>query len=242
MSFGELLDTAFRILRDHFALIVGLAATVSVPLALLTARTHVTPHQIQWVPFALSMLVSLGASPIITVALTYAISEIFLGRLPTIGQSLNVALKLFVPLSGTMLLLYLGIAGGFLLLVIPGIYLMCVWMLTWEVMVIERGVGTGALKRSRALMRGNVWRALGILIVGWIIVMVVEGTLGLIARPIPMLGPLVNGFSQAIGTAYSATVSVLLYFDIRCRKEAFDLDHLARLVETAPVDGRPAAA
>jgi hypothetical protein len=36
---------------------------------------------------------------------------------------------------------------------------------------------------------------------------------------------------------------VLLYFDVRCRKEAFDLEHLARQVEhggTGPVVATPA--
>ena len=32
----------------------------------------------------------------------------------------------------------------------------------------------------------------------------------------------------------NAAVEVVLYFDIRCRKEAFDLEHLARVVASAP--------
>jgi len=82
-------------------------------------------------------------------------------------------------------------------------------------------------------MRGNMMRALGIVIVGWIIVAVLTGTLGVVFHFVPLLGPLASGLAEAVAVAYSSVVLVLLYFDVRCRKEAFDLEHLARLVETS---------
>jgi hypothetical protein len=38
------------------------------------------------------------------------------------------------------------------------------------------------------------------------------------------------GLAVAAGASYGSAVLTLLYFDIRCRREAFDLEHLARLV------------
>jgi hypothetical protein len=65
---------------------------------------------------------------------------------------------------------------------------------------------------------------------------VLSGVLGAVFKLVPVLGPIAQGFAQSLGVAYSAVVLVLLYFDIRCRKEAFDLEHLARLVEGRAAD------
>ena len=231
MSFAEMLDTAFRILRDHFATLVGLSAAIHVPLAFMNSGLQ-SAGPFAWGRMALAFLISLLGAPIVATALTHAIGEIYLGRPTSIGGSLRAAMAIIIPLSGTMLLVYLGTVGGFLLLIIPGIYLSLAWMLTWPVTVLESRFGTAAIARSRDLMRGNMMRALGIVVIGWIIVGVLSGTLGVLLHFLPVLGPLASGLAQGVGVAYSSVVLVLLYFDIRCRKEAFDLEHLARLVET----------
>jgi hypothetical protein len=233
MTFAEMLDTAFRILRDHFATLVGLSAVVHVPLAFINNELQPAPGQFMWGRMLLGSVISLLGAPIVATALTHAIGEIYLGRPTAIGGSLRAALAIIIPLSGTMLLVYLGTIAGLLLLIIPGIWLSLAWMLTWPVTVLENRFGTTAIARSRELMRGNMMRALGIVIVGWIIVAVLTGTLGVVFHFVPLLGPLASGLAQAVAVAYSSVVLVLLYFDIRCRKEAFDLEHLARLVETS---------
>ena len=235
MSFAEMLDTAFRIVRDHFVPLVGLSAAVHIPIVFLNSQIRPSPDQIAWGRLALSMLVSLLAGPIVATALTHAIGEIYLGRQAAIGRSLRSALAIILPLSGTLLLVYLGTIVGLLLLVIPGIYLSLSWMLTWPVMVLEHRFGTTALGRSRELMRGNMLRALGIVVLGAIIVGMLSAVLGIVLRfvPVPVFGTLAEGLAQSVGVAYSSVVLVLLYFDVRCRKEAFDIEHLARLVESS---------
>src|SRR6185369_10021540 len=113
------------------------------------------------------------------------------------------------------------------LLVLPGIYLILSFLLLWQVMVLERIFGTAALRRSHELMKDNRMRALGVLLIGGIIVGVVTTGLQLVFSLLPILGPLAGAVAQAIGSVYTTAISVVLYFDIRCRKEAFDLDHLA---------------
>jgi hypothetical protein len=231
MSFAELLDTAFRIVRDHFLLLVGIAGAVYVPLAIVNAGVQPAPGQIDWVRFVVLMTLSMIAVPITFTALTHAVGEIYVGRDASIGDSFRVALKIIVPMTGTMLLVYLGVIAGFLLLVIPGVMLSMAWILTSPVVIFERRFGSAALGRSRELMRGHKWRAFGVLVVGSIIVGILGAVLGGVFGLIPLLGPIGQGLAQSIGVAYSTVVLVLLYFDVRCRKESFDLEHLARLVE-----------
>src|SRR5258705_942901 len=104
MSFAEMLDTAFRILRDHFATLVGLDAAVHVPLALVNDELQPLPGQFAWGRMALAFLISLLGAPIVATALTHAIGELYLGKPTSIGRSLRAAVAIIVPLSGTMLL------------------------------------------------------------------------------------------------------------------------------------------
>src|SRR5437879_8335379 len=137
---------------------------------------------------------------------------------------------MLLPIVGTSLLVGICVMLGFVLLVIPGVYLFLSFLLVWQVMVLERRYGVTAMRRSRELMRGSLVRGLGITLAGAIIVSVVGGAIGLVVGHIPLLGPIGEGLARAAGVAYTSAVAVVLYFDICCRKEAFDLEHLARLV------------
>jgi hypothetical protein len=122
-------------------------------------------------------------------------------------------------------------AVGMVLLIIPGIYLAIAWMLTYQVMVIEKRAGWNALKRTRELSGGHLLRILGVALVAAILMTVVSVALDLATMSIPLLSTVVSSIVQAVYTAYLSAAFVVLYFDIRCRKEAFDLEHLAGLVE-----------
>jgi hypothetical protein len=245
LSFGEILDRGFRLVRDHIVLLGAPAAAIYVPVSLvltvLTPETPTAPADL--LPFAASfaalILLSLVVVPVLWASVTYAIGESYLGRSVTIAEALRAGVDVLLPLIGTWILAYLAILGGFLLLILPGIYLTLAFMLITQVMVLERRFGVRALGRSRELMSGHMLRGFGILLVGTLLVGLLSSGIELGLGWIPVLGPIASGIAQALGFAYTSTLGVLLYFDIRCRKEAFDLEHLSRLVEarTHPVSG-----
>jgi hypothetical protein len=230
MSFAELLDTAFRLLRDHFVLLVGLTAVIQVPVYVALARLQADQAGVS-TGAIVTFVAVLALSPIVTAALTHAVGQILLERTSSIGASLRVVFAMILPLTGTVLIAGLAIAFGFVLLIVPGIYLSLAWLLAWPVIVLERRFGAAALRRSRELMRGNMLRAIGVLVLTWLIFAVLTGVIGAVSTFMPLLGAVIEGFAQAISTAYGTVVIVLLYFDACCRKEAFDLEHLAQLVE-----------
>src|SRR5689334_3678655 len=106
MSFSELLDTAFRLVIDHFVLLVGIMAAVHVPLAVLNELAGPGPGRVAWGPMGALFLVSLLLVPIASAALTHAVGETYLGRPTSIGRSFRAALRVVMPLTGTMLLVY----------------------------------------------------------------------------------------------------------------------------------------
>ncbi len=194
--------------------------------------------------------------PIVAAAITHAIGTVYLGQQQGIGSALGVGLRLFLPLIGTQLLaaLVLMVAAGLpfgalvllaslellpgllifglaLLALVPSVYLWFAFMLVQQVMVLERRFGVSALERSHALMRGRKLRGFGVMFVSYLLVMVMSGAVGIVGLVAMPISPLLEGIASTIGTAYFSAVMVVFYFDTRCRDEAFDLEHLARLVE-----------
>jgi hypothetical protein len=239
MSFAEVLDTGFKLLRNHFSLLVGMAAIVYMPTAFLTAifqdPNASAPESMASVTamlggLAIGMLLAMVGTTVVFAGITWAIGQIYLGRTVTAGESLRRGLQRLMPLFGTSFLYFFFVALGCLLFVLPGIYLSIGYILLYPVMLIEDTFGMHALRRSRALMAGHMWRGFGILVVMTLISSIVSGGLAFAFGSIPFLGPLASGMGQALAGAYGSAVLVVLYFDSRCRLEAFDLEHLATQV------------
>ena len=77
-------------------------------------------------------------------------------------------------------------------------------------------------------------RALGLIMVASILSVTLTAGVDLVAGFIPVVGSIVAGIVQGAANAFGTAALVVLYFDIRCRKEAFDLEHLAQQVESGP--------
>jgi len=241
MSLGEVLDTAFRLVRNHFVLLLGIAFVLALPQQAFQAyvgAVQATPTPQAGAGILGFVLFFVIVSPIVSAAITHAIGEIYLGSPVTVGAAYKVGFQLFFKLVGTAILMMILVAIGLLLLVIPGLYLMLAFMLTYQVIVMERVAGLAALKRSRELAKQNLLRILAIYVVTVVIMAVLGGVVALVLAPLPVLAAVGNALVQAAISAYMSAAFVVLYFDIRCRKEAFDLEHLASVVEDQP----PAAA
>ena len=72
MSFAEMLETAYRVVSDHFVTLVGLSAAVHIPMALLEAVLQPARDQIAWDGLLVSMLLSVLTEPIVLTVLTRA--------------------------------------------------------------------------------------------------------------------------------------------------------------------------
>lgn len=121
----------------------------------------------------------------------------------------------FWPLLGTSLLTGFGIAGGLLLLIAPGVYLLTVWAAVAPVIVIERLKVTDALGRSRQLVRGSSWPVLRTVMVGFLIAIV--ATLGLTALATAIVdGEIVRlvfrVLAQTVAAPVAALIASVLYF------------------------------
>lgn len=286
MSFGEIIDMGFQLLRNHFALLLSLSLVLYTPIAafnLAVASLDASgpgdePQVLLIVGIvALLMLSLVLIAPIVGAAATFAVGRLYLGEDVTFGRALRAAFAVIAPLLGTALLAWLmiglavgamvvgatilvtlattegGGAGFFIvralliliavaMVVLPTTFLYLALLLLWQVMIFERVFGTRAIRRSLTLMEGEKLRAFGVLLVVGLLVGILSGGLQLVLGVFPYLGAIGVPMAQAVGHAYTNAVWVILYFDIRCRKEAFDLEHLARLVQAQTAAPIPAPA
>lgn len=249
MRVGEILDGAIKLYRQHWKTLMGIAAFILVPFAFIE-QVAVWSAVRPWEPvdpfdpnagsivglgltfFALQILL---IQPFLAGAYSRAASEAYLGRTPEIGPTYRVALPLIPAILWVTILQFIAIGLGFIALVIPGIFLFVRLMFSQPIVVIEGARGTSALKRSWELAKGQFWKILGTVILAGIIASIVSAIIQLplsaVATNMGSSGWVVAAVSSSIGSVVSApfqiTVTVLLYFDMRIRKEAFDLAVMA---------------
>lgn len=239
-SFGELLDGGFRVLTARIGLFVALGAVVYVPaaaadLAILLLQLYGVRDASSlfgaWLlRMALPALVVAATFPLAAAALASAAADHCRGRHVAFGDCLRRAGRIYLPVAGTNLLAWTLILVG-LVAVVPGVVLGAGLLVVGQVMVVEEVFGVQALRRSWHLMRGHLMRGLTLTSVMAVMVTVPPLVLQFLLATLPVVGYPVTTLAYSIGLAYSVVVTVLFYFDLRCRKEAFDLTQLAAAVE-----------
>lgn len=114
-------------------------------------------------------------------------------------------------------------------------------------LIVEKLGPISSVKRSYALVKGFWWKVFGTLVVTNILISIVSGVLSsVISGILDKLGGDNEGFrflwlaiagtvSAGLTTPVTAAISVLLYLDLRIRKEGFDLEVLANSLDAPAV-------
>jgi len=227
LSFTEVLDRAFAVVRDQFWLVVGISAVVWIPCGVLLAAAG-SNHAIQVV----DLLLLLVLEPVAYTALAVAVAGVYLGLPATVADAYRATRPILASIIGTYLLMYLLFIPLGLLFIVPAIYFMVCWLLVAPVMIVEESFGMAALRRSRMLVRGAWWKTFAMMVVVGLIAAVPAMALEVLWSYIPILGPVLNAVTESITHAYSLVAVVIYYFDRRCRTEDFDLRLLAQQIRS----------
>jgi hypothetical protein len=227
---GDVLRNTFAIYGKGFGVIFLTYFLPILPFAICQTEAQ-TAHATGLL--LLSVLFSLIVSLLAFGAITISVSDICLGNAPSLVRSYKKIFGLFVKMLSTSLLQLLFILLGFVLFIIPGIIALLWFLFTPCVVALEGLGGFAALKRSKALGRRYYWRNLGVFVLIVIVCAVIGGILG------GFYGLLFPGtlgrfphrvfmvVIQSLSTPLSLTAIILLYYDLRVRKEAYDAAALA---------------
>jgi hypothetical protein len=94
----------------------------------------------------------------------------------------------FWPLVAVSILFGIGVAVGFILLIIPRLILLVIWSVVAPVTVLERPGVFPAFRRSRELVRGNGWNVFGVIVIVFMIVFLISIVAGLAASGLGSVG------------------------------------------------------
>ncbi len=200
--------------------------------------------------FAAGLLVNLLILPFTLGAVMYAACESALGRPVTAGGVFFGVLRRYFPLLGYWMLFIISFYIALALCVLPVIlwtWIFVLWIVVTPVMFVEN-IGLGAaMGRSWRLVEGRWWRTFLILFLMVILWYVVQLGLGAFLQLGQVLLQLfVSPFIAAAIAAASAQIVgavvnpilqiaiVLIYFDLRVRKEGLDLFQMAYRLSAPP--------
>ena len=246
---GEILAHAFEIYRQHWQNLFALVAVIVVPLvAIQTILTQSVVNNVTDTGVVLdsgsrasSALAGLGVAvlsilmwTVLTGAITRAAAGTFLGRDMDIAESYRFGLARFwsIVLIGVLAALAIGV--GFLLLIIPGFIVLTRLSCSLPSLVLEDKRGTKALSRSWDLVAGFGWHVFGTIIVSAFLTGIVSSILTTPFRDNAFLYFITQSIASIITMPYMALVGILIYFDLRVRKERYSPEDLEReLARTA---------
>lgn len=180
-----------------------------------------------------------------------AADSAYLARPVDPSGSVRFAFGRFHSLLWVSFLVGAGTLVGLLLFVVPGVILYCGWCVVVPALMAEGLRGSKALGRSWDLTEDHRMRAFGVLLVGGGAAAVVGFAAGLITAAADFLAEdylnlwivindLVLGVMQGIGAAFLAVVTVVIYYDLRIRKEGFDIEQMLDALDAEDPVAAPA--
>jgi hypothetical protein len=134
----------------------------------------------------------------------------------SVGDLFRSVEPVFWQLLAVSVLAGIGIAFGFVLLIIPGLILLVMWSVVAPVVVLERPGVFAAFGRSRELVRGNGWNVFGVIVLVFLAVVVISIVAGLATDSLGAVGrALVQWVVNAALAPVAALSASVLYFALR---------------------------
>ena len=185
-----------------------------------------------------------GKRPSLATAFTVAIRSLLrllvIGGIPMAIMAVSGVIAVVLALLGPigLLLCALVVIAGYAAM----LYAVLIFSVAAPVLVLEGTGITASLARSRALTRGSLLRIVLLFVIFTLISitfqLAINSMLGVVGIELSETVPGISFVNtpldfvvNMIGTAFMTSLFVALYFDLRVRRDGFDLDNLAELVD-----------
>lgn len=197
-----------------------------------------------------NLVLIIAATALATAAAFRLVSGVYLGDEPTWQESLRFAVRRFWPVLGLTVVTFALLLVGLVACVVPYFWLTGMLGVTMPALLVERAGVFGSIRRSWQLVRGRFWPVFGAVFLGTLLATIVQGFfsapvlvlafLDVNAVLLAGLTAIANLVGMALTTPFVAALTMVVYFDLRVRKEGFDLHLLAqRIGVDAPSGGFP---
>lgn len=267
MGLGDILDSAIRLYRYNFGVFLGIVAVAWAPALglqiygsywMFSVLLAEEPPEMS-LPWLISTvgvfgvglaLLYLVAVPLAQGALIWAVSKRYLGQSAGVAHSYRIVLRRFGQVIVAIVLTGLVIFAGTLACFLPGLVLTFMFAFTIPEVVLNGCSATEAMRRSWELASYDFWKVVLTLLVLGLLVSIIAGALGapfgwlaLIPAAGDKLALLqsVSGGMRALIQVIVQPVyvvgTILLYYDLRIRKDGFDIKLLAEALEDRAAEG-----
>lgn len=171
-----------------------------------------------WTTFLFTVFLVAASFPALVLSVIMILSLINIG----------IEVTIFIPV-----IIFVVIVG----MLIPSVFLVVRYSLITQAVIIEGESGTGALKRSQELIKDHFWRAFALIALLYIATLIFDITIGLSLSLASSLFSSAPIFSIVLSMMSAPGLSIietfimismtLFYYDLRIRKEGFDLEIMA---------------
>jgi len=241
MSVGGILDRALRLYIRNFGILLAISLAFLVPVAVLYLFLS---HQVGGSDMEQTLLSSLvgltvnvGVQALLAGALVQAVSDIYLGLPVSMGRCFRSVGSRFLPLVLATICYSAIVGAATMACILPGLYFMGALFATIPAVVLERKGAFEAIGRSWTLSWSMRRRAFGATFFSNSIGAMVGAPVGFVAGILelrPMETQAITQVVTALVIPYASIVLILLYYDFRIRREAFDLQVLAAELHRGP--------
>jgi hypothetical protein len=140
----------------------------------------------------------------------------------TVGETYAAVRPRLPAVIAAGVLAAIGIGIGFVLLIVPGLFLLTIWSMLVPVIVIEGRHAGESFTRSREVVRGNGWSVFGLLIITFLLVLIASAVIRIIFAPLPTfldawLGSLV---AHSLTVPFAAAALTTAYFRLTAAEPA----------------------
>lgn len=223
---GDVLGEVFSIYRANAGVLLPVAFLLFIVVAVVNGLVDTN-----WLLLALAFAVSVAAGTLYQGMVVELVSDVQDGRRDAAaGDLLRSAAPFIGPLVGVGLFAGICIGFGFLLFVIPGLFLLTIWAVIAPVIVVERAGVFESLGRSRDLVRGHAWRVFAVILVTFLIVAIGSFLFRAVGAAIadgPALRILFALIAYTVTAPIGALVASVLYFRLRAIKGGADSGDVA---------------
>jgi len=168
MQASAVIGKAWETYKAHWRHLVPLAFVVYVLISLLV---FLLTALLGWLGAFLGFFVSFAGLFWLQGALVLAIDDVRDGRADlSISETLDRAMPHVGTLALAGLLAGLAITVGLFLLIVPGLYLLTIWLVIIPAIMLENCGVTESFARSQGLVRGYGWSVFGVIVLSVLIV------------------------------------------------------------------------
>jgi hypothetical protein len=198
----------YRRFAAHFLLIAFAIYLVAAIIVLLLSLAGA-------VGSFLGAIINLIAAYLVQAALVKAVQDVRDGRVDLdLGETVSAALPYLWTVIAASILAGIGIAIGFVLLIVPGLILLTFWSLIVPSIVIGGEGVFSSFSKSWRTVRGYAWHVFGTYVLVFLILLAFYIVLGLILFALPLLARnfISSVVSGTLVAPFLALVVTLVYY------------------------------